>query len=210
MIAAMDLAGVEGALLVSPMLIYGYDASVALAAYAAHPRRFRVVKPIDPADPGLNRALAASGRLGLPVNIQCWGRLDQFAGLAARHPDTAMLIDHLGLPQPAGQPMSGEPFADLPKVLELAAYPQVAIKLTGACTLSRERFPFADLWEPLGRIFDAFGIERCLWGTDWTRALASLTYRQGVEAFLAGDRLSDSDRAMLMGGTLSRIYGWDA
>ena len=35
-----------------------------------------------------------------------------------------------------------------------------------------------------------------------------LTYEQGVEAFRVTDRLSDSDRATLMGGTLTRIYNW--
>jgi predicted TIM-barrel fold metal-dependent hydrolase len=74
--------------------------------------------------------------------------------------------------------------------------------------LSHEAFPYNDLWEPLGCIFDAFGFDRCMWGTDWTRAVALLTYRQGVEAFRATDRLSDSDRARLMGGTLQQIYKW--
>ena len=50
--------------------------------------------------------------------------------------------------------------------------------------------------------------KRYLWGTDWTRAVRLLTYEQGVEAFRVADRLSDSDRATLMGGTLARIYGW--
>ena len=57
-------------------------------------------------------------------------------------------------------------------------------------------------------MFDAFGIDRCMWGTDWTRAVDLLTYEQGVEAFRITDRLSDSDRAMLMGGTLQRVYRW--
>jgi L-fuconolactonase len=35
-----------------------------------------------------------------------------------------------------------------------------------------------------------------------------LTYRQGVDAFRATDRLTDADRAKLMGGTATRIYGW--
>lgn len=46
------------------------------------------------------------------------------------------------------------------------------------------------------------------WGTDWTRAVAFLIYAQGVEAFRVTDRLSDGDRAVLMGQTLTRIYGW--
>lgn len=43
--------------------------------------------------------------------------------------------------------------------------------------------PFEDIWDPLARAFDAFGLERCLWGTDWTRAVELLTYREGVQAF---------------------------
>jgi L-fuconolactonase len=35
-----------------------------------------------------------------------------------------------------------------------------------------------------------------------------LTNEQGVEAFRVADRLSDSDRAMLMGETLQRVYNW--
>jgi predicted TIM-barrel fold metal-dependent hydrolase len=96
----------------------------------------------------------------------------------------------------------------LPKVLELAAYPNVSIKISGACTLSHQPFPYNDIWDPLGRIFDAFGFDRCMWGTDWTRAVGLLTYKQGVEAFRVTGRLSDSDRAALMGGTLKRIYDW--
>jgi len=47
-----------------------------------------------------------------------------------------------------------------------------------------------------------------MWGTDWTRAVALLTYKEGVEAFRVTDRLSDSDRAALFAGTLQRIYRW--
>ena len=162
----------------------------------------------DPADPGLNRVLEAAARHGLPVNVLAWGRLEQARALAARQPDTQLVIDHLGLQQPFAPPPPAEPFADLPQVLALAAQPNIAIKISGACTLSHEPFPYRDIWEPLGRIFDAFGLDRCLWGTDWTRATALLTYEQGVEAFRVTDRLSDSDRARLMGGTHERIYHW--
>ena len=241
LVAAMDAAGVDGAILVSPYSMYRYDASYALEVHARHPGRFGLVKPVDPsdpavaatvgewaatpgavgvrimlnrdvssdpADPGINRVLTAAARHSLPVNLLASGRLDQARELAARRPDTQLVIDHLGLPQPFEPPPPAQPFAELPKVLALAALTNVAIKITGACTLSHEPFPYRDLWEPLGRIFDAFGLDRCLWGTDWTRAVELLTLAQGVEAFRATDRLSDSDRATLMGGTLARIYRW--
>jgi L-fuconolactonase len=241
MVAAMDAVGVDGALLVSPYSMYRYDASYALEVFAAHPTRFRVIKPVDPtdaavadtisdwaatkgtvgvrimmregvstdpADPGISRVLAAAARCALPVNLSCTGRLEQVGQLAARNPNTQLVVDHLGLPQPQEPPAPAQPWADLPKLLALASHPNVAVKISGACTLSHEPFPYRDLWDPLGRIFDAFGLDRCMWGTDWTRAVALLTYRQGVEAFRVTDWLSDSDRATLMGGTLQRVYNW--
>lgn len=162
----------------------------------------------DPADPGINRVLSTAARHRLPLNLLCWGRLEQIGPLAARNPDTQIVIDHLGLQQPFEPPPPAQPWAELPKVLALAAHPNIAIKITGACTLSHQAFPYADIWDPLARIFDAFGLDRCMWGTDWTRATALLTYRDGVEAFRVTDRLSDGDKAKLMGESLKRIYNW--
>lgn len=162
----------------------------------------------DPADPGIARVLTAAGRHGLPVNLLCWGRLDQVDALAARHPNTRLVIDHLGLQQPFEPPVPAQPFAELPKLLKIAAHDNVVVKITGACTLSHRPFPYADIWDPLARIFDAFGLDRCMWGTDWTRAVAFLTYAQGVDAFRVTDRLNDAERATLMGGSAERIYRW--
>ncbi|HTV46783.1 MAG TPA: amidohydrolase family protein [Stellaceae bacterium] len=243
MVTAMDAVGVDAAILVSPFSMYRYDASYAKEVYAAHPTRFRLVKPVDPtdaavadtiaewvatkgtvgiriflrdnvstdpADPKINHVLALAAQHSLPVNVACTGRLEQAGQLAARNRNTRMVIDHLGLPQPHEPPPPAQPFADLPKLLALAACDNVAVKISGACTLSHEPFPYRDIWDPLARIFDAFGFERCMWGTDWTRAVGMLTYKEGVEAFRVTDRLSDHDRARLMGETLQRIYNWDA
>ena len=58
----------------------------------------------DPADPGINRVLAAAAQHSLPVNLACTGRLDQAGGLAARNPNTRLVVDHLGLAQPHEPP----------------------------------------------------------------------------------------------------------
>jgi L-fuconolactonase len=241
MVAAMDAVGVDGALLVSPFTMYRYDASYAIDVRAAHPDRFAMIKPVDPADPkvadtiaewaamdgavairimmtrgvsedaadpGINRVLAAAAKHSLPVNLLAWGRLEQVDKMAARNPNTMLVIDHLGLQQPFEPPPPAQPWADLPKLLKLAAHDNVVVKISGACTLSHEPYPYRDIWDPLGRIFDAFGFDRCMWGTDWTRAVGLLTYKQGVDAFLHNDKLADSDRAALMGETLMRVYDW--
>ena len=93
-------------------------------------------------------------------------------------------------------------------MIDLAKGQNAVIKVSGACTLSQEPYPFRDIWDPLARVFDAWGFERCLWGTDWTRAYAGVNYEQGVEPFLKTDRLSENERAMLMGGACAKAYGW--
>jgi len=241
MVAAMDAVGVDGAILVSSFSMYRFDPSYAVEVYNAFPDKFRVVRPVDPEDPGvedtiaewvatdgavgirvflrdeasddpadprINKVLACAARHGTPVNLLCWGRLEQVAGLARRNPDTTLVVDHLGILQPRRPPAPPDVWADLPKLLALAPNGNVVVKISGACTMSHEPFPYDDIWEPIGRIIDAFGIERCMWGTDWTRAAAVVTYEEGVKPFLMTDRLSDSDRAALMGGSLRRIYGW--
>jgi predicted TIM-barrel fold metal-dependent hydrolase len=104
MVAAMDAVGVASAVLVSPFTMYGYeygyDASYALEVYRQHPARFTLVKPVDPADPGVAETIA-----------------DWAAQLAARHPQTQLMIDHLRLPQPQEPSAPADPFADLPKLL---------------------------------------------------------------------------------------------
>jgi L-fuconolactonase len=133
---------------------YEYDPSYALEVYNTYPDKFRVVTPVDATDPAiddvvakwaatpgargirirmrdglpidadhprLNRAFAAAGRHGLPVNLLCWGILDKGLPHIQQHPDTVIVIDHLGLLQPARPPVPAD---------------------------------------------DAFGLDRCMWGTD--------------------------------------------
>ncbi|MBN9090795.1 MAG: amidohydrolase [Reyranella sp.] len=168
----------------------------------------REENPRPPTDPGFDRILKAAVQHDLPVNFLCWGRLDEGMQLIDRHPNTRFILDHLGLLQPRVPPAPPQPWADLPKVLELAKRPNVVIKVSGACTLSQQPYPFPDIWDPLVKIFDAWGFERCLWGTDWTRAFAVVNYEQAVKPFLETKRLSDSERALLMGGACAKAYGW--
>ena len=242
MCAAMDSVGVDAAILVSVFTMYRWDDSYAREVYAAYPKRFRLIKPVnpndpkvtdtiaawaktpgaiairimmndeissDPADPAVNHVLATAAKHNLPVNLFCWGRIEQVKQLALRNPDTQIVVDHVGLQQPYEPPLLDDPFKNLPAVLALAACPNVAIKISGAGTLSKLPYPYPDIWDPIKRILDAYSLDRCMWGTDWTRTSKILTYKQGVDAFTLNDRLSDSDRKKLMGESLLKVYRCD-
>ncbi len=242
MVAKLDAAHVDGAILISAFTMYRYDASYALDVHRKHPGRFALIKPVDPADatvaeiiedwkrtpgavavrmllvrsglasdgadPGLNRVLRTAARLSMPVNLHIAGRLDQGIALISANPDTQIVIDHLGIVQPHDPPVPDAPWADLEKVLTIARFPNVVMKITGACTLSHKPFPFDDIWDPVCRMIDAYGIDRCLWGTDWTRAVNLVSFEHAVEAFRQTPRISASDKAKLMGLNTARVYGW--
>ncbi len=205
--------------LITPIDTDGPDPAEAVRAWAAVPGAVgaRIIlvgvtagprKPADVENPGVNAVLAAGAETGLPINLLCWGAAPAVAELAARHPNTRLVVDHLGLVQPFEPPAPPDPWRRLDDVLALAAHDNVAVKVSGACTLAHEPFPYPDIWPPLERLFEAFGFDRLMWGTDWTRAVELLTYREGVDAFRLSDRLSDHERAALMGGTLASIYNW--
>ncbi len=123
-------------------------------------------------------ALIACAREGLPVFVlppsksadprDFGGDFTEVAKIAQRYPDVTVVIDHLGLSQWPSK-LDSPPFRALPDLLELAAYPNVAIKFAGAPAMSQGPYPFNDLWPSLRRIIDAFGAKRLMWGTDISR-----------------------------------------
>jgi L-fuconolactonase len=241
MVAAMDAAGVDAALLVSPWTMYGADTSLAEDVFTAHPQRFRLIAPIDPneagmadrvdqwaatpgaagirlmtwgqaqyaaSDVGVARVVDAAIRADLPICVMCWDQLTMFRELAETFPAAQFVLDHVGLRQPMAPPVPIGLFDQLADVLALASLPNAALKITGACVMSREPFPFADLWGPIGRLIEAFGVDRTMWGTDWTRATALLGYRDAVDAFRDHWPLSGPELGALMGGTAHSIFRW--
>ncbi len=141
------------------------------------------------------------------MNVYCTQRHAQVARLAAQFPDVCAgrwitwVSSNPSTRRPP--PMAGP---SCPNLLALAEFENVSVKISGAGTLSREAFPFARISaSPCDRILDSFGVERCMWGTDWTRAVELLSYEDGVEAFRQGDWVSDGDRAALMGQQATSI-----
>jgi Amidohydrolase len=57
----------------------------------------------------------------------------------------------------------------------LAKYPNVSVKLSAAPNYSTETYPFRDFTPHIRRLFDAYGPQRCCWGTDITNGFAKAT-----------------------------------
>jgi L-fuconolactonase len=201
--------------LVAPISPAGADVRKRITDWAATPGAAGVRLLFLPnhffeaTDPGVGAIISGGSAVGMPINIHCWGYLSIMEELARRYPDAQLVLDHLGITQPLAPPAPPDALSELPRVEALAQYPNVALKVTGVCTYSRSPFPYRDLWEPVSRLIDAFGIDRCMWGTDWTRTIDVLSYDDGVRAFRDHWPMTPSERAALMGGTAMRVYDWD-
>ncbi|MBV8806927.1 MAG: amidohydrolase [Sinobacteraceae bacterium] len=156
------------------------------------------------------RLLTACERHQVPLMLFVSGRPEEAEPIARNFPDLQIIIDHLGLEQPPYGKPTAEPWAKLPSVLALAKYPNVALKFSGAPSLSRESYPFLDLWPHLCRVIDAFGPDRLMWGSDVTRVRGLHTYAESLFYLLHSERLSRSDKQKILGATLRRLLRWQA
>ena len=61
----------------------------------------------------------------------------------------------------------------------------------------------------LRRVYDAFGPQRCHWGTDYTNAIARATWRQRITHITEElDFLSESDKDWIMGRSIMQRLKW--
>jgi predicted TIM-barrel fold metal-dependent hydrolase len=103
---------------------------------------------------------------------------DQLVTLAPRLVDCGVriLVDHCGRPTLAeglGQP-------GFRALLALAGTRRAFVKLSGFVKFSREPAPHADAWPFVRALVDAFGLDRCLWASDWPYLRAPLRVDYGV------------------------------
>jgi predicted TIM-barrel fold metal-dependent hydrolase len=161
---------------------------------------------------------AAAAEAGLPIFNSTHGGCAHMAAIAEKHPDLTLIIDHIGVAQhPVSPPetMSWAPFEDL---LALAKYPNIHVKLCGAPLLSQRNYPYEDLWPNLNRMFKAFGYDRVMWGSDYTRLRSAdlpkgdrprrrgITYAENLNYLLHSDHLTYEQKAQVLGGNARRLF----
>ena len=143
-------------------------------------------------------------REGVPLGFLVNDNMAAFGKVAERHPGLKLMIDHLGRTT-GSKDEAG--FANLPDMLALAKYPNVAIKVSGAPSNSSDTYPWRNIHPYIRQIFDAFGPSRTFWGTDITRMPCS--YRECVTMFTEEmPWLKGRDLDLVMGEGLCDWLGW--
>ena len=149
----------------------------------------------------------AAEKNGLPVMFLAFGNTHLFGPIAQRHPGLPLIIDHLGVN--AAVAKEGKMAEKIGDAVALAKYPNVSIKMSNLVNSSLEPYPFRDLNDHLKRVFDAYGPQRCHWGTDLTNNMARATYHQRITHFTEELKfMSESDKDWVMGRSIRERLKW--
>jgi predicted TIM-barrel fold metal-dependent hydrolase len=151
----------------------------------------------------------AAEKAEVPVMFLAPGQVAMFSRIAERHPHLTLIIDHMGLNSSSRTNRSTDIPLAIDQTVALAKYPNVSVKLSGALGNSVESYPFRDTTVYVQRIFDAYGPERCHWGTDMTNSFNRASPRQRVTHFTEElPFLSESDKDWIMGRAILSRLKW--
>jgi predicted TIM-barrel fold metal-dependent hydrolase len=236
LVPLMNEAGVDRAVLVPPTL-EGERIDYVQAAVKRYPDRFRAMGRIAIDQPERAARIATwrnqPGMLGVRVNYGFeWltnGMADWFwaaaekanvpvmfltngqnavmGTVAERHPGLTLICDHMGISTAFMR--NGSVAKEIAIVASLAKYPNVSVKLSSIPLFSNQPYPWRDVIPHIQRLFDAYGPQRCHWGTDMTNSFAKATLRQRITQFTeALPFLSESDKDWIMGRSLLARLRW--
>jgi predicted TIM-barrel fold metal-dependent hydrolase len=159
------------------------------------------------AEGAYDAAFSLAAELDMPVCLLIAGALEHVSRVADEFSRTILVIDHLGL-LPFNFPIA-DPESEVPLLLGLARFPNVVVKMSGMISWSNEPYPFRDLWPLVRSVFDAFGPERVMWGSDFTIHQPRRNYADALHFLLYTDLLSDLEKKLFFAENLRRIFRWD-
>lgn len=236
-LAAMDAAGVDRAVLVPPSYEGDWNDYV-LEAAQAYPERFGAMGRVDVTDRANVERVARwrdePGMLGIRLTFvrpdhQRWVRdgTADWLWRAAERAGVPLMVFAPALTRELGEVARAHPDlritldhlnlssdtydVDLRPLLEpvlaLAELPNVAVKASALPCFTSDAYPFPSLHEPLRAVFAAYGPKRVFWGSDLSRL--TCPYPDLVRLFAEGlPFLSTADRRWALGQGLVDWLRW--
>lgn len=184
-----------------------------LEAFAAHPKfvGVRHVVQDEPDDefmlrPDFQRGIAALREFGLTYDLLVFPRqLPAAIALAQKFPEQPFVLDHLAKPPIKAGVLS--PWRE--QVRELATQPNVRCKVSGMVTEADWQDWRADDFRPyLDVVFEAFGPDRLMFGSDWPVCLLAGSYERAfglMQNYI--HQLGADTAAKFFGENAAQFYG---
>lgn len=156
--------------------------------------------------PDFQRGIARLAENGLIYDLLIYPRqLNAAVRLVREFPEQRFVLDHIAKPAIAEGLI--EPWAT--QLRELAMLPHVTCKLSGMVTEARWKHWKAEDFRPyLDVVFDAFGAERLMIGSDWPVCTLSGEYADVVGIVMDYvAQLPAEQREGVLGDNCARVYG---
>jgi L-fuconolactonase len=141
------------------------------------------------------------GELKVPMQVLLPAtRLTDLVPLIETNPELDVVIDHM-----ADCPLDRPDL--LQRLLDLARYPRVFVKISDIWTLSKQPYPYPDAQEQVKKLLAHFGARRLMWDTNWPVSLAQLPYARIVELYRDHmNFLSQEEHEEILSKTVQRIW----
>jgi predicted TIM-barrel fold metal-dependent hydrolase len=147
---------------------------------------------------------AAAERHDVPVMVMAPNDVLKFGGIAERHPGLRLIVDHMGL----NSVLRGKSLVpSVDNVVKLARHKNIAVKVSALPCYVDEAYPFPTLHPLVRRVVDAFGPQRCFWGTDLSHL--PCRYKQVVTLFTEEMKsLTPTELEWIMGRAIAEWLNW--
>jgi L-fuconolactonase len=227
----MKASGVHRTVIIQ-VIHYRWDNRYAASVLQRYPQYFRGVARVDPAAPDqLSRLVEEDGFHGVrlspsgaasgdwirgPLMPPLWARcrdlqvpmtvlapvtrMPDVMRLAEQFPDLTIVIDHMA-DCPLNQPK------ELEKLLALRRFHKVYVKISHTWSLSAQPYPYLDSQRQVRQLYDAFGPQRLIVGSDWPISQPYCTYAQAIDVARKHiDFLNAEDKRWICGLTAAQVW----
>jgi L-fuconolactonase len=230
----MKANGVEKTVIIQ-VIHYRWDNSYLADVLKRYPSYFRGVARVNPESPAapddLSRLVEQQGFRGVrispaasasgdwirgPLMPPLWKRCEslkvpmtvlapvtrmpEVGQLIEKFPGLTVVIDHM-----ADSPLDKPDQLEL--LMALKRYPKVFVKVSHTWSLSKQPYPYLDSQAQVKRLYDTFGPQRLMAGTDWPLVEGYCGYAKAVA--IVRDQmkfLNDDDKSWMMSKTIERVW----
>jgi len=127
-------------------------------------------------------------------------RIPDVEKLIEKFPELTVVIDHMA-DSPLDKP------EQLNMLLALKRYPKVFVKISHTWSLSKQPFPYTDSQAQVKRLYDAFGPQKLMWGTDWPLVENHCGYAKALSVVRDEMKfLSADDKSWILSKTIERVW----
>lgn len=128
-------------------------------------------------------------------------QIGQMAEVIQECPDLKVAIGHFGMPCTAS----------FRSQVLLARQGQNVMVESGGITwlYNSEFYPFPTAIRRIREAADLVGMDRLMWGSDYPRTITAITYRMSYDFVEKSSELTDSEKAMFLGGNAKSFYGFE-